>query len=664
MTHYAFILGVCEEWPEQRCDLGDIGIAKCLKYHCNIPNDNIVEIYDEEATKSNIIKAFESLLDRRNDKLQNDEGEDDVLLFYYGGHGKIDAFCTSRRGNEPWMKHLDIINLLKKKFKGGTFIGLIDTCHSGGFGQAVLHKYHTSNKSLNVNYACIMSVPPSDEAGMEWTMGECFIRAFKGELSCYSSDDINNNGIDPIYLSTKKGKHPINMDRTVPDIVPSSNNSDVSNAYHPSWKQVIEYLSDEMARIKPDRLTTLFLGERMKHFLDQPCIYGDNTDIITINCCATASIPRDESWMNSFRREHHAINDEVYVKLTGHSNIVNAEINCVDRLGWFPGRIISVHDRLEYSIELYDVISKTNLTVNISLEPSYSPSRSTILCSLPFKVRNPLVCANVVTNLANKLAYYDITVPSGIKVKALWKDGEYYKATTISRHEISWQDVHLSIGMEGPYVPVRYEEDGIISFVPISLLFHDEKEITLADKSALESAENITTAMDAVMISLALQGKKLHGDEPLFGSAGEDPANNWEAYDIESASWESVQLMNKVDQSALPVKVIAYHMCYGRAESFSVVYWESDSTMSIVPNSCLRQRAKADDDDDSSNEDNSSSSSSDEEEENHSSDFYKAREYILNSRKEQFNQQEQLSNRISSLHLTQALESLLSETTG
>ena len=117
---------------------------------------------------------------------------------------------------------------------------------------------------------------------------------------------------------------------------------------------------------------------------------------------------------------------------------------------------------------------------------------------------------------------------------------------------------------------------------------------------------------------------------------------NWEAYDIESASWESVKLMNKVHQSVLPLKVIAYHMCYGGAESFSIVYWNSDSTLSIVSNSCLRQRADADVDDGNGDED---SSSSDEEEENRSSDHYKAREYILNSRKEQVNQPEQLSNR-------------------
>jgi len=139
-----------------------------------------------------------------------------------------------------------------------------------------------------------------------------------------------------------------------------------------------------------------------------------------------------------------------------------------------------------------------------------------------------------------------------------------------------------------------------------------------------------------------------------FGSADEDPANNWEAYDIESASWERVYLMNKVDPFLLPVKVIAYHMCYGRSESFSIVYWESDSTLSIVPNSCLRPKVEVDDDD-SNDEDNSSSSSSDEEEENHSSDHNKAREYILNSRKEQFNQQEQLSNRISSFTLRRLL---------
>ena len=159
-NHYAFIVGVNQEWPEERCDLGDIGLARCLRDHCKLPQDNLVEVYDEIATRSNILIALERLLDHRNENLT----KNDVLLFYYGGHGKRTAFCTQkhcvvggRLHTEPWIKHLEIINLFENKFKGGTVLCIIDTCHSGGFGEAVFQRYIDNNNSLNVNYGCLVS---------------------------------------------------------------------------------------------------------------------------------------------------------------------------------------------------------------------------------------------------------------------------------------------------------------------------------------------------------------------------------------------------------------------------------------------------------------------------------------------------------------------------
>ena len=630
-NHYAFIVGVNQEWPEERCDLGDIGLSRCLRDHCKLPNDNLVEVYDDMATRSNVLMALDSLLDHRNENLakkqaHTNNGESssssDVLLFYYGGHGKRTAFCSQKHcvvngklHTQPWIEHLEIINMFETKFKGGTVLCIIDTCHSGGFGEAVFQRYVDNNKSLNVNYGCIMSVPPDDNAGMEWSMSEAFIRAFKGELLC--SPPGGGHGGGCYYLSTKKGKHPIkstmgSLSVTLPN---TDNNADNEHkSIIPTWGQLLEYLSDEMGTIKADRLTTLFLGKGMEDgtFLQQPCIFGDDYNTSDVCTCATASIQRDETWMDPFRRECYTVNDGVYVKCS---------VGCP--IGWFPGRIISIGSET-MQIELFDVITKLHWTVTLP-----STSKCLLLAGLPFKFGfEPQSCVNVITRMAKSLGYFDTSLPRGTRVKVLWEeDGEYYKATTMSCDELVWKvvDLYSEIKVIGPCVPIRWDEDDSFSIVPTSTCIvkntdskgpekskSSKKKISLAEKSTIVEA-NISTPMDAMMASLACQGKKLQGDSPVLeGLATEEDANSWEAYDAESCTWESVQLMNKVDQSILPLTVLAYHMCYPGSETFSVVFWESDSSLSIVPNSCLRQKPTSNNDSD----DGSSSSSSSSEEEN------------------------------------------------
>jgi len=648
MPYYAFIVGVNQDWPEQRCTHGDIGLARCLSRNCHLPKENLAEVYDERATRSNILRVLERLLDRRNETLatrRSNDGdtvdptagennaceETDTLLFYYGGHGKRTAFCTQQQSitngkikREPWIKHSDIIDLLERKFKGGTAVCIIDCCHSGGFGEAVVQK-HNDAKALNVKYGCIMSVAPADIAGLEWSMSECFIRAFKGELLC-SRDERDHC----YYLSTKKGIHPINESRLEPsDSIESRDTAAEKNcSTHPTWEQVIEYLADEMARIKGDRLTTLFWGEGMEDgkFLEKPCVFGDN--IPDASSSISACIPRDETWMDPFRRKCHAVNDRVYAKCPKARHI-----------GWFPGQIISIRSSTNANgnesntpsnhptacIELYDVISKAQWTTTLPLSPSPSSGRNAILGGLPFSFGfgfDPQPCINVITHMAKKIAYYDTTVPPNIHVKVLWEDGKYYKAKTLCRTSIPWEevDLHSSPEMIGACAPLRWKDDDSISFVPTTACIvkdtkkskgsnsKHKKNVLLAEKSSRDAAESIPTPMDAMLASLACEGKKLHGDPPILGGlVTEEDAYFWEAYDAEDSKWSHVQLMNKVDPSLLPLKVLAYHMCYRESESFSVVYWESESELSLVPNSYLRQRRTTENDsgEDSTDEESS-----------------------------------------------------------
>jgi WD40 repeat protein len=110
---------------------------------------NRVEIYDEDATKENIMKGFKSIIARAK--------PEDVFLFYYAGHGTLDE----EHDNEYYLVPTDITKLygdpaqLAAKgisatelrgyltsVKSQKQIILMDACHSGG-----------ALKSLNVRAA-------------------------------------------------------------------------------------------------------------------------------------------------------------------------------------------------------------------------------------------------------------------------------------------------------------------------------------------------------------------------------------------------------------------------------------------------------------------------------------------------------------------------------
>jgi hypothetical protein len=465
-----------------------------------------------------------------------------------------------------------------------------------------------------------MTVPPSEIAGMEWTITECFIRAFKGELRC--SSGTSDEEYHCFYLSLKNGIHPIKESN-------GTDNMDTLGkmfGLHPTWEQVIEYLADEMVRIKGDRLTTLFRGKEMENgrVLQGPCLFGNTTPSVSNS---TASIPRNETWMDPFRRFKHTVNDGVFVKWIGHPSINAADNNVVTpsfQIGWYPGRITSITPSgispSNYNpandgntpvtlcttacIELYDVISEARWTVTL---PIYASGRNTVLGGLPFGFGfDPLRCANVITRMARKLAYFDTTIPPGTSVKALWNE-KFHSAKITCRSEIVWDEIDFdsSLDMKGPCVPLRWDDDGSISFVPThacivknakSIHRSNSKrkgEVKLAEISSRDSAEIISTPMDAMLTSFACDRKKLHGKSPILGGLKqEEDSNNWEAYDAEDCKWLPVHLMNQVDYSVLPLKVLAFHMCYNESESFSIVYWDTDSTLSIIPNSCLRCREK------------------------------------------------------------------------
>ena len=95
--------------------------------------EHITELYNEEATRSNILATFGKLLHQLTDN--------DNLIFYYSGHGEQVKVGNGTRGywipsdaknNESWtyIPNSEIINLFKLS-KAHHIFGIVDSCFSG-----------------------------------------------------------------------------------------------------------------------------------------------------------------------------------------------------------------------------------------------------------------------------------------------------------------------------------------------------------------------------------------------------------------------------------------------------------------------------------------------------------------------------------------------------
>ena len=578
--------------------------------------------------------SLQELLNARNQHVT----DDDVLLLYYGGHGKREEACTFTESiidgkvqKEPWLRYDEIVDLLETHFQGGTVWVILDCCHSGGFGEAVMQRYYDSDVALKVNYGCIMSVPPGDIAGMEWTMSECFIRAFEGELYCTNDDSIPN------YLSTKKGKHRLSFPEEV--IVQNEDHrSDEDDApkdrpgIHPTWEQTINFLADEMARIKGDQLSTLFIGEKMHAWLEKPCRFGDacldtiDPGLLSAHQDNPVSISRDYSWMTPFTNMEYSTNDEVYVKWTGN---ITAE-ECRDNIptyivAWLPGRIVSFNDQ-SICINIYDIVTETSWTAELCI----NDTKNRILCGLPFGFHTePQNCITSITHFARQLCYLDMSLHPMTPLQILWTDGEFYPARVMSHVEINWDQVKKhkvdgNYSVIGPYIAVQWEDEDATSLIPLGKCVVLNPISNGLDKESLSSAQqsheqlvsnaakSIKTPYDAMMASFACLGKQLHPKSmPIVHSPPniqDETSNTWESYDAEDKEYLPIQVMNDIVSNP-PLEVLAYHSLYPHAGNYSIVFWEGDSVLSLVPSTYLRLRCSNDDD---SSESSDSSSEEDE----------------------------------------------------
>ena len=160
-----------------------------------LPDDQMRILIDENATKANIIKSMDAVFSQA--------AVDDIILFYFSGHGLKDSFLpVDYDGADYTLKHVEvstIINASMAKHK----ICMVDACHAGGMEQvekgtntveATIDRYYKAFNGLSGGTAFILS-SKAEESSIEHkgfrqgVFTHFLIKGLKG------SADIDGDGI-------------------------------------------------------------------------------------------------------------------------------------------------------------------------------------------------------------------------------------------------------------------------------------------------------------------------------------------------------------------------------------------------------------------------------------------------------------------------------------
>lgn len=135
---WLFVIGIDTyiEWPRLNTAVNDARSVKDVLlslYHFN--KDHLIELYDEQATRRNILGKLVYLAKNVRD--------DDSLVIYYAGHGNLDPITksgswipveSSTNNVSAWISNHDIKNYLRvDAIKAKHILLISDSCFSGDF---------------------------------------------------------------------------------------------------------------------------------------------------------------------------------------------------------------------------------------------------------------------------------------------------------------------------------------------------------------------------------------------------------------------------------------------------------------------------------------------------------------------------------------------------
>jgi hypothetical protein len=135
---WLFVIGIDTyiHWPRLKTAVRDAQSVRDVllsRYHYD--NDHLVELYDEQATRRNILSNLRLLAEKVR--------EDDSLLIFYAGHGHLDSITkegswipveSGTTDVSAWISNHDIKNYLKvDAIKAKHILLISDSCFSGDF---------------------------------------------------------------------------------------------------------------------------------------------------------------------------------------------------------------------------------------------------------------------------------------------------------------------------------------------------------------------------------------------------------------------------------------------------------------------------------------------------------------------------------------------------
>ena len=114
--------------------------------------DQIIKLFDRDATKDNIIATLNNVL------LERKLTRDDLVLIFFSGHGAVDKgdnlflapHDVGKTVNVNTTVHIKDLEKLLDNTDAGTVIIMLDACHSGGAGKLLGHIKYDDNSNIVV----------------------------------------------------------------------------------------------------------------------------------------------------------------------------------------------------------------------------------------------------------------------------------------------------------------------------------------------------------------------------------------------------------------------------------------------------------------------------------------------------------------------------------
>ncbi len=116
----------------------------------SVPADHISILVDEAAVKQNIMKTM--------DEIYSKAGPDDMLIFYFSGHGSEGAFCPTDITNQysSLLSH-DEVKAVFKKYPAKYKICFADACFSGSIYEGSPSSVSTTSSNQETSVVIMMS---------------------------------------------------------------------------------------------------------------------------------------------------------------------------------------------------------------------------------------------------------------------------------------------------------------------------------------------------------------------------------------------------------------------------------------------------------------------------------------------------------------------------